>query len=520
MSAAAICGLPDEPERASLQKAVEKYFVENVAYAGLGREAARNGVTLLFVKAANVIIQLASTVIMARLLTPYDVGLVALVLTLTGFASLAVDLGSADAAMQRSRVSPEEISSLFWLNIAIGLILTALLAGSSGWLAGFFREPALAGIAFVSSFTFILAALQVQHSSLMRRAMELRRIVMIELGANAASSLVSVAMALSGWGYWAMVVKPLLHWGLVAVGSWWACPWRPGRPRATPEVKGLVRSGLGVAGFMATDLAARSADRLALGWLYGAGSLGYFQNALILYNNVLQVLTEHLHNLAAASLSKLRSDPAELKRSWAAALSAAAFFMAPVFAALAVVGEDFVVILLGEKWAPAGPLLCIFAVRGIVHGIERTHGWLHIVAGRSDRWLRWGLFSAVCQVLAVAAGLPFGPIGVAASYTVVMFALVVPAVAYSGGPVGISAGDVVRTVGPQILAALVAIAVTLAAQQQFMAGYSHWARLLLSGGISVVVYLSLAVGVLGLTGPLKLIWLVLRDLAGIKARRA
>ena len=98
-----------------------------------------------------------------------------------------------------------------------------------------------------------------------------------------------------------------------------------------------------------------------------------------------------LHNVAVSSLSKLRDNLAELKRSWAAALSTLSFISAAAFAGLAVTGQDFVVMLLGEKWVPVGPLLCIFAVRGIAQGTERTLGWLQVVAGRSDRWMRWGL---------------------------------------------------------------------------------------------------------------------------------
>src|SRR5262249_49367744 len=147
-----------------------------------------------------------------------------------------------------------------------------------------------------------------------------------------------------------------------------------------------------------------------------------------------------------------------LKRSWAAALSLATFISAGLFAVLAVTGQDFVVLLLGEKWAPAGPLLSVFAVRGIAHSVERTLGWLHVAAGRSDRWMRWGLFSAVCQLIALAAGLPFGPIGVAISYTIATFGLFVPALAYAGQPVGIGAKDVLQAVGPQTAAALITVA--------------------------------------------------------------
>ena len=173
---------------------------------------------------------------------------------------------------------------------------------------------------------------------------------------------------------------------------------------------------------------------------------------------MLSILTEPPHNIAASSLSKLRNDIDGLKRAWETALSTLSFFSAPAFAILAVIGQDFVVLLLGQKWAPAGPLLCIFAVRGIAHSIERTMGWLHVAVGRADRWMRWGVYSAFVQLMALAAGLPFGVTGVAVAYAIAMFGLFVPALVYSGRPIGIRTRDVLQAVGPQMTAGLVAVA--------------------------------------------------------------
>ena len=348
--------------------------------------------------------------------------------------------------------------------------------------------------------------------------MQFRRIALIDVSSNVISSIVAVAMAFTGWGYWALVAKPILTLGLAAVGAWLSCPWLPGRPRYTPEAKEMVGFGMGVTGFSMTDYVAQSADRVALGYLYGAGSLGYYQNALLLYDNSLSLFGK-LHDVAASSLSKLRSNLDELKRSWAAALSSLSFFSMLAFAGLAVTGQDFVVMLLGQKWEPTGPLLCIFAVRGIAHVVERTLGWLHLAAGRSDRWMRWGLFSAVCQLVAIFAGIPFGLAGVATAHAIATFCLFVPALAYAGRPVGIGAKDVLRAVGPQLAAALSTVAIGFTVQRLFLDDYSQLARFVLSVLICVVVYLTLAVGIFKVTRPLQLAFSLLRDLVPSRLRR-
>jgi polysaccharide transporter, PST family len=493
-----------------VKRSADRYFEENKPYSGLGQASLRSGVTVVAARGVNIFVQLASTVLLARLLSPHDFGLVAMVMALVGFAPMLIDLGTSEAAAQKTHITESEISSLFWLNFAIGAALTVLLVASSGLIARFFGEPSLTSIVLVLSITFILGAISNQHYALMRRVMEFQRIAMIDISANVVGSLVSVAMAFGGWGYWSLVAKPIVTSVMTVIGVWLCCPWMPGRPLPSKDVRELVGFGLGVTGFTMTDYVARSADRVALGYFYGAGPLGYFQNAFSVYGNLLSILTEPLHNIAVSGLSKLRNDLDELKRSWAMALSSLTFFSSLAFAVLAVTGQDFVVILLGPKWAPAGPLLCIFAVKGISQSVERSMGWLHVSAGRSDRWMKWGIFSAVCQLLALGAGLPFGLTGVAVTYTIATFFLFVPALVYAGRPVGIDVRDVLRTVAPQMAAGLIVVAFGFAVQELFLIGFSPIPRFFISVPVCTVAYIVVAAGVFRVTGPLQLAFSLLR----------
>ena len=202
----------------------DRYFEENKSYAGLGRASVHSGVVLVATRGINVFVQVATTVLLARLLSPHDFGLVAMVTALMVFAPTLIDLGTTDASTQRARITRGEISALFWLNMAIGGFFTVLFAATSGAIAALFSEPALVGIALASSLTFIFIAGSVQHYALMRRAMEFRRIAMIDLLANVVSSIVAIAMAMTSWGYWALVAKPLLSLVMMAVGAWISCP--------------------------------------------------------------------------------------------------------------------------------------------------------------------------------------------------------------------------------------------------------------------------------------------------------
>ncbi|MGY2848887.1 PST family polysaccharide transporter [Bradyrhizobium sp. USDA 4509] len=501
----------ERERRVHRSESADQYFADNKPYSGLGRRSLHSGVAFIAARGLNIFVQLASTIVLARLLGPHDFGLVAMMLALIGFAPLFVDLGMSEASAQRRSISRAEVSTLFWLNVLIGVVLAVVLAASGRWIARAFGEPSLAGMALALSVTFLMMALSTQHYALMRRAMQFRRIAMIDISANIIGSAASVGLALSGWSYWALIAKPIITSALTVVGAWTACRWIPGRPGLTPMVKELLRFGLGVTGFTMTDYFARSADRIAMGYFLGAGPLGYFQNAFTIYNNLLSILSEPLHNIAVSGLSKLQHSAAELKRSWEGALSLLCYFSGPAFAALAVSAHDIVIVLLGEKWSPAGPLLCILAIRGIADCIERTLGWVHVAVGRPDRWMRWGIFSAICQLVALAAGLPFGVIGVTIAYTVTMFVLFVPALVYAGRPVGITIGDVLRATAPQTIAALVAVAVASSIQDAFLQELPRLLRIPVASVICVTAYLTVVIGVFRITRPLQLAWSLLRD---------
>jgi PST family polysaccharide transporter len=216
----------------------------------------------------------------------------------------------------------------------------------------------------------------------------------------------------------------------------------------------MLRFGLNVTGFTITDYVGRAADRFAIGGKGGTTELGYYSQAFFVYDNTLGLLAVSLHGVAVASLSKLRDNAEELKRSWAKALSTLAFYAMPAFALLAVTSQDFIVLLLTDKWYYSGTIVSVLALRGIPHVVERTLGWLHVSAGRSDRWMRWGVMGSVAQLIALFCGLPFGTMGVAVAYVISMYILFIPAIAYAGQPLGIGAKDVIRTVGPQLVGAL------------------------------------------------------------------
>jgi len=497
-----------------MSEAVGAYFEEHRESKDLGRRALRGGIVSIVIQYGNAVLQIAAAIILARLLAPEDFGLVAIVTVLTSFAPLLIDFGLLDATAQRSRITPAQVSGLFWVSTAIGVGVAAIVAAGSPLIAWLYGEPRLQPIALCVAVTFILSGLSNQHMALLRRTMQFGRIGQIQLFGTLAGTVVAVVVALSGYGYWALVLRPVTSSVCVVAGAWWACRWRPGAPLFDDEVKSMVRFGLHVVGFTVAYTLSRAVDRIALGLFYRPDQVGYYQNAMNLYENSVYSALNQMHAVGSAALSKLQSNPAALRQKYEAALSMLAFFVMPAAAILSVTGQDLTVILLGQKWQAAGSLLSILALRGISHVVEGSQGWLHLSIGRADRWHRWGIVSLGVQIVAVLAGLPFGPTGVAWGVVIGCTLIALPSIIYAGRPIGIGADLVIRSVGPQSIGAATTAAAGWWLQAAVLAGYVPFVRMLLSGCFCAGLYLAIVVGVFRLAEPLRIAGTILRDFSG------
>jgi len=267
----------------------------------------------------------------------------------------------------------------------------------------------------------------------------------------------------------------------------------------------MIRFGLNVIGFSVTYTFARVMDRIALGLFYKPDQVGQYQNAITLYENALLYPLAALHTVGSAALSKLQSRHAALREKYETAISTLAFFFMPTAAILSVTAQDIVVVLLGEKWRPAGILLSILALRGIFHVIEGSQGWLHLSCGRADRWKNWGVISAVMQVLAIMGGLPFGPIGVAIAIVVLGALIAFPSISYAGRPLDIGAAFVLRATGRQLLGAIVTAALGWLFQIFFLDQFPSLLRIIMSAIFCSSIYLLIVVALLRLTDPIRIV---------------
>lgn len=371
-------------------------------------------------------IRVLALMVMGRLLTPEDYGLVTMVTAFTGMLNMFGCFGLFQAAIQRDALSEDESSSLFWLNMACGALLTLTAILSAPMVSAFYGEPRLLAIMDVIAFTFVITAAGIQHGVLLQRRLSFGVAARIEIGSLLIATAVSVGMAMAGCGYWAIVSMTITLPLATTIGLWLLTGWIPGRPRSGTGLGSMLRFGggttlIGFLSYLSTNI-----DKLLLGRVWGTEATGLYSRAFYLINFPTENLNTTIGEVAFAALSRTRGDLDRLRRYFLKGYSLVVTLTLPLAAICGLFADDLIMVVLGPKWTSAIEIFRILAPTILVLAISNPLGWLLNALGLVKRGVQIGLFSTSVMIAGILAGLPYGPRGVAIAYSSVMVLKVIP----------------------------------------------------------------------------------------------
>lgn len=433
-------------------------FAPSVPIGGdsLRRLAVRGAGMTVFSGGVGLAIQVIATVVLARLLTPRDFGLVAMVTTFSLLLSNFGINGITEAVVQREQVNEGLVSNLFWINVAGGAFLTVGFAWAGSALAKFYGEPLVAPITAWISLSIITTSLSVVHLALLKRAMRFSAVAKNDMVARAASVAVSIGFGWAGWGYWALVIGTCALPLSATIGACLLCRWAPGYPRRAQGTGAMLKFAMYTYGRFSVNYFARNTDNLLVGWRFGAPALGFYKKAYDLFSLSAAQLVATTSVVAVSALSRVRDDDAQFRRYLLGAIAVMAFIGMGIAGDLTLTGKDVIRVLLGPGWEPAGQIFTYFAPGIGIMLVYGTHGWIHLSIGRADRWFRWGIVEWTVTIALFLVALPWGPRGIAMAWCVSFWILTIPAMWYAGSPIGLGAASVVAVVWRYIVASVLA----------------------------------------------------------------
>jgi PST family polysaccharide transporter len=417
------------------------------------------GITLLSSGMA-LALQVVSTVVLARLLVPKDFGLVTMVTTFSLLLANFGFNGLTEAIVQREDIDHSLASTLFWINLVIGVLLTVGFAAAGSLLARFYHDAPVREVAVGISLTIFFTSVSVVHLALLKRAMQFSKVSLNDVVARLVSVIVSILLALAGWRYWALVVGFIAVPFSTSIGAFMMCRWMPGSPRRVAGTATTLRFALHTYGNFTVNYFSRNTDNLLVGWRFNARSLGFYKKAYDLFALSAGQLVSSISVVVVAALSRLNRDIAQYKRYLLGAITVTAFVGMGLGAGLTLAGKDLIRVLLGPGWEPSGHIFTFFGPGIGVMVLYHTHGWIHLSIGRADRWFRWAIVEFIVTVLLFVIALPWGPAGIAVAWTASFWILTIPAMWYAGKPIGLSVTSVLSVVWRYAAASLVASALT------------------------------------------------------------
>ena len=407
---------------ATSQQVLDSFSTDHLQ-ADLKTRSVRGGVVTLGSQSATFVINSVTSIVLARLLTPADFGLVAMVTAVTGFGQAFADLGLSEATIQSPEINNAQVSTLFWVNVAIGLVLTLLTIGLAPVLAHFYRQPRIEEIAFLLSVTFVICGLRVQHDALLRRQMRFSALAARDVISSLIAAVVAIVLAWKGAGYWALVAIPLTSNVIQMLLSWFMVQWIPGLPKRDGKVGALITFGGNVAASYFVMNVNRSLDNVLVGWYWGAAPLGLYSRAYNLLMLPVRQLSAPAGSVAVPAFSRLQDDPDRFARYFLRTINLIVWMIAPILGFLFVAATPVIALLLGNQWRGAAPVFQILAISAFGQLMLEAVIWIFVSRGESKQLLGLLLKISPCIVVGFVIGLPFGIKGVALSGSIALLAI-------------------------------------------------------------------------------------------------
>ena len=463
----------------------------------LKEKTIRGGVARLCAQGANFVLRLGSLMVLARLLAPKDFGLVGMVTAFTGILTLFRDFGLSAAAVQRTDVTEEQISTLFWINIFVGMLLALLAIAGAPAIAAFYHEPRLFGVTVVLAFGFLFNAAGVQHSVLLQRQMRFTALAIVNTVGLVVGTAIAIGGAEAGYGYWALVAMTVTVPLISTVGFWLTTAWVPGMPQRKAGIRSMMRFGGTVTLNGLVSYVSSNFEKVLLGRFWGVDALGIYGRAYQLINIPTDNLNSAAGEVAFSALSRIQNDPGRLKSYFLKGYSVILAMTVPITVGCALFADDMIHVLLGPKWAAAAPIFRLLAPTILVFAIINPLFWLLSSLGLVGRSLKMGLVVGPVMILSYVMGLSYGPRGVAFAYSAVMMVLVIPIVAWSVHGTVVSFRDILLTLSRPLVSSIVAAGLAFGVASVYGQSLSPLPRLLLENAVLLATFAAMLLFVTG-----------------------
>lgn len=438
------------------------------------------------------VVQVLTTIALARLLLPEDFGLVGIALVVVGVITIFKDLGTGAAVIQRPDASAALLSTVFWSNLLFGAAAALVLGALAPLIADVFREPTLVEIIRALAVSLVISSVAVVPQALLERRLRFGDIARIELTAVVCGGVTAVVAALAGAGAWSLVVQTTVAVVVSALLLFRVGGFRPARHWDRADMRSVAGFSVGLTGFNLFNYAARNADNILIGRVFGATALGLYALAYRLMLYPLQSVTWTVNRVMYPVYAGFQDDDGALRDAYLRSVGLVGFVAFPMVAGLGAVADRLVATLFGPEWATSATILMVLVPVAAIQVVVATVGPIYQAKDRPRALLGWGVVSGTATVFAFVIGLAGGVVGVAVAYLAVTALLALPALIIPYRMIDLHVGTALGAVARSALSAALMASVVWLAGRALPTPIGDPFSLIVLIGLGAIVYLALA----------------------------
>jgi O-antigen/teichoic acid export membrane protein len=431
-----------------------EFFCTKHLKENLKGRSVRGGAVTITAQAIKFVLRMGSTVVLARLLSPEDYGLIGMATVIVGFVQLFKDLGLSAATVQKAEINHQQVSTLFWINLVVSWIIALVVVGLAPVVAWFYNEPRLSGITLALAINFVFGGLTVQHQALLQRQMRFTSLAKIDIVSMLVGVIAAIAAAWYGLGYWALVVMQIATVITNAIAVWLICSWRPGFVSKDSAIKSMLAFGGNLTGFRLVNYFSRNLDNLLIGRYWGSQQLGLYAKAYQLVLLPIEQINSPVNSVALPTLSSLQSEPEKYRKYYYKAILLITTLGMPIVGFMFASADKVILLMLGKEWLGVVPIFQFLMPAAFIGTFNVAAGWVYQSLGRTDRQFRIGMVMATTDILLFSLGLRWGAIGVAAAYGLSRPFLMVISIIYCYRGTFLNVANFFKTISRPIIAAV------------------------------------------------------------------
>lgn len=346
--------------------------------------------------------------VLARILTPVEYGVMAMVTIFIAISNSIVDSGFSNALIRKIKIERVDYNTVFYFNLVVSLFLYLVLFLCAPAISTFFKEPILVDVMRVIGWILVINALAIIPRTILVRNVDFKTQTKVSLISSILSGVIGIGMALTGFGVWSLIGQQLSRQLLNTIFLWFFCRWRPVWEFSVQSFKELFGFGskLLLSGLLNTIY--NDIYSLVIGRCYSAADLGQYTRASQFNTIFSSNLTTVVQRVSYPVLSSIQNEEERLREAYRRVIKVTMLVTFACMLGLAAVAKPLLVMLIGEKWLPAVYFLQIICFSGMLYPLHAINLNILQVKGRSDLFLKLEIIKKIIATIPIVIGIFWG----------------------------------------------------------------------------------------------------------------